>query len=274
MIYKLKLSRRYKRSLIILLVLVLIGIAESTLLFWKASQEEKKQADANSNQQVSKNTGSQGVGPTSSYPTDKATSLQAVVNKGRALPGGYIPKQLVVPKIPLALAVGNQEMYLRQEAAEALAEMAEAAKTGGANLMLASGYRSYNFQKNLYNSYVSSQGPAQADRTSARPGHSEHQTGLAADLEPSSRQCEIEVCFGQLPEGKWLAANAYKYGFIIRYPNGKESLTGYDYEPWHVRYVGQDLATKVYQSGQTLEQYFDLPAAPAYPETILTLKES
>ena len=267
-------TRKNSRLFLLIVLLIIVGIAESGLLLWKASQQEKAPAKSNSTQQVSQNNNSQKTNPLPADQTGIASSLQATVNKGRALPGSYTPKPLVVPKIALRLAAGSEEMYLRQEAAEALAEMAQAAEDTGVKLMLASGYRSYNFQRNLYGSYVSSQGQAQADRTSARPGHSEHQLGLAADLEPTSRQCEIEVCFGDLPEGKWLAANAYQYGFIIRYPSDKESLTGYDYEPWHVRYIGKDLAAKVKQSGKTLEQHFDLSTFPTYPENIITLKEN
>jgi len=139
--------------------------------------------------------------------------------------------------------------------------------------MLASGYRSYSDQASVYSAYVSQSGVAQADTFSARPGHSEHQTGLAADIEPLSRTCEVEQCFENTKEGQWLAANSYKFGFVIRYQKNTQDLTGYEYEPWHVRYVGKYLALKLYRSGQTLEQFFSLPAYTTYPAQQLQLKD-
>jgi D-alanyl-D-alanine carboxypeptidase len=163
-------------------------------------------------------------------------------------------------------------MHIRADTAVAMKQLFDGAAQSGLQLKLASGYRSYSTQKALYNGYVASSGQAYADASSARPGHSEHQTGLAADLEPASRNCEIQQCFGTTAEGKWLAANAYKYGFIIRYQEGKDRLTGYEYEPWHVRYIGADLATKVYKSGKTLEQYFGMTTYADYPATSYQLR--
>lgn len=199
------------------------------------------------------------------YPLDSASSLWVIVNKGRILPGSYVPSDLTIPNMPLRLSSSSEEMHVSAKMAPALESLAAAAQAAGAPLRLASGYRSYQFQVGLYNGYVKSQGQASADASSARPGHSEHQTGLAADLEPLDRSCEVEQCFDSTPAGKWLAANAYKYGFIIRYQAGKEKLTGYEYEPWHVRYVGTVLAAQIQTSGQTLEQFFNLPIYPDYP---------
>jgi len=197
---------------------------------------------------------------------DDPASLWLIVNKRRPLqPKTYAPNDLVVPNIPLRLAASQEEMHVRKDTAGALEAMAAAAKADGAQLMLASGYRSYNFQVGLYNGYVKTQGQAAADSQSARPGYSEHQTGMAADLEPASRSCEVETCFANTTEGKWLAANAYKYGFIIRYPQNMQNVTGYIYEPWHVRYVGAALAAELHNEGSpTLEQFFSLAAAPDY----------
>jgi D-alanyl-D-alanine carboxypeptidase len=163
-------------------------------------------------------------------------------------------------------------MQLRGDAAKALTSMFNAAKAQGLSLMLASGYRSYSAQVSVYNGYVAQSGVAKADTFSARPGHSEHQTGLAADVEPSSRECEVEQCFANTKEGQWLAANAHKYGFIIRYQKNTEELTGYEYEPWHVRFVGVDLATEIYAKGQTMEQFFSMPVFTSYPPQSLQLK--
>ncbi|HET9721403.1 MAG TPA: M15 family metallopeptidase [Candidatus Saccharimonadales bacterium] len=160
------------------------------------------------------------------YPVDEASSLWVIVNKGRQLPSSYAPADLVVPNVPLRLGPASQEMHLRSEAATALEQMTAAAKFDSIGLMLSSGYRSYNEQISLYGSYVKSSGAAAADTYSARPGYSEHQTGLAADLEPTTGKCDVDQCFAATPEGQWLAANAYKFGFIIRYPKGDDSLTG------------------------------------------------
>lgn len=206
------------------------------------------------------------------YPNDVSSSLWVVVNKGRTLPSTYVPANLVVPNIPLRLSSASPEMHLRQDAATALEQMTAAAKTQGINLMLASGYRSYNFQVALYNGYVRTDGQAAADASSARAGHSEHQTGLAADLEPVSRKCEVDVCFDSTPEGQWLAANSYKYGFIVRYQKSTQSLTGYEYEPWHVRFVGESLANQINASKDTLEQFFGLAAYSDYPTQAVQLK--
>ncbi len=126
------------------------------------------------------------------------------------------------------------------------------AKALGLNIYLSSGFRSYSTQKNIYNNYVSRDGKAKADTYSARPGHSEHQTGLAFDVN------QIDSSFDNTPEAIWLSNNCYKYGFILRYPKGKDNETGYMYESWHFRYVGTELAEKLYNNGDwiTMESYF------------------
>ena len=134
----------------------------------------------------------------------------------------------------------------------ALQQMFAAASAEGLNLFVRSGFRSYSTQKSLYNSYVRRDGAAAADRYSARPGHSEHQTGLAFDINKANSS------FAGSPEATWLAANCHKYGFIIRYPADKEAITGYIYEPWHVRYLGVETATVVYNSGLCLEEYLGI----------------
>lgn len=140
-----------------------------------------------------------------------------------------------------------------------------AAKSDGYSLMLSSGYRSYGYQVTVYNRIVGQKGQAAADRESARPGYSEHQTGLAADVAPRSGWCDLSQCFGSTPEGKWLASNAYRYGFVIRYPQGKESVTGYLYEPWHIRFVGTELSQEMHRTGQaTLEEFFGISGGTEY----------
>lgn len=199
------------------------------------------------------------------YSHSDPSSIWVIVDKLHPLiPADYVPSDLVTPDIPLRVP-GNQTMQVRQVAAAALESMFSAAKAQGINLMLASGYRSYSYQLNLYNGYVHTQGKSVADLQSARPGYSEHQTGLAIDLEPVSRNCELQQCFASTPEGQWLSVNSYKYGFIIRYPKNAQSITGYEYEPWHVRYIGVPAATEMHrQNVPTLEQFFGYPAAPSY----------
>ncbi len=198
---------------------------------------------------------------------DAADSIWVIANKIRPLqPTSYIPEPLVVPAVAMRQPISGDERRLRQDTATALEEMFAAAQKDGVSLKLLSGYRSYAFQNALYNRYVSIQGQATADLESARPGHSEHQTGLAADIGGiSNTACDIEACFTDTIEGKWIAENAYVYGFVIRYPQNKTAITGYIFEPWHVRFVGSELAYELQASSvQTLEEYFNLPASANY----------
>lgn len=178
-----------------------------------------------------------------------------IVNKQNPLnPRNYIPP-LVALNLP---GVGGD---MRPEAATALRKMFAAYHTeSGGQLTVVSPYRSYNTQVSTYNGWVKRLGQAQADRQSARPGYSEHQTGLAVDIDTA-----ISQAFGSTPAGKWLAANSWKYGFIVRYQQGQEAITGYEYEPWHFRYVGVPLATELQSEGfPSLETFFGYPPAPNY----------
>lgn len=143
---------------------------------------------------------------------------------------------------------------LTSETVNAFNGMVSAASIEGISLYQVSGYRSYYDQQYIYNNYVARDGKAEADRYSARPGHSEHQTGMAIDVN------SLYQSFENTNEGIWLNNNCYKYGFIIRYPKGKEEITGYMFEPWHIRYVGVDLATTLYNNGDwiTIEEYFGI----------------
>lgn len=156
--------------------------------------------------------------------------------------------------LPSTYAPGESE-----EARAAYEKMAAEAALSGYELVAFSTYRSFDYQTTLYEKYVNNDGQEEADRYSARPGYSEHQTGLAFDIgEKHFEQHFARESFGETEAGKWVAANAHTYGFIMRYPNGKEKITGYMYEPWHFRYVGEELASQVYEAGITLEEYFDL----------------
>jgi D-alanyl-D-alanine carboxypeptidase len=248
------------------LALIVAAIAAGS--WWahlRAGREPQKTQNGASSQTVQPSGSSQPSFNKKLYSIDDPASIWVVVNKARPLnPISYIPKDLATPSVPLRVP-GNESMQLRKEAATALEALVLGAKAGGLGVMLSSGYRSYAYQAGLYGSYVASQGKAAADTQSARPGHSEHQTGLAADLEPTSRNCEVSDCFANTPEGKWLAANAYKYGFIVRYQEGTQPIVGYKYEPWHLRYIGTALSQEMHgENVNTLEQFFGLPAAPGY----------
>ncbi|OGX61054.1 MAG: hypothetical protein A2189_00660 [Paenibacillus sp. RIFOXYA1_FULL_44_5] len=180
-----------------------------------------------------------------------------LVNKQRKLPDGYVPPDLVVPHVPFSFTQMNERKYMRKEAADALEQLFAAAKNDGYQLYGVSGYRSYKTQKSLFDMYVRTQGETEAKRFSAIPGHSEHQTGLAIDVSSSDVHFNLDQSFGNTPEAKWLAEHADEYGFIIRYPQDKEAITGYAYEPWHIRYVGKQLAKEIYTNHLTLEQFFD-----------------
>lgn len=162
-----------------------------------------------------------------------------VVNKVYALPSTYNPGIIPV-------------------AQQGVNAMVSAAKQDGVYLSVISAFRSYSYQKTLYENYVKRDGQAAADRYSARPGHSEHQSGLAFDFGGTNQSHWLKSSFADTAEGKWLAANAHKYGFILRYPKGKESITGYMFEPWHFRYVGSGEAPKIKASGKTLEEYLNV----------------
>lgn len=201
------------------------------------------------------------------FSTNDPASIWVVVNKRRPLnPKTYAPNDLVVPNVAMRSNITSDEKQLRSEPARALESMVAAGAKEGLGFTLQSGYRSYNFQVALYNRYVAQQGQATADTQSARPGYSEHQTGLAVDLGSKSHpECDVEACFGQTPEGEWLAKNAAEYGFIIRYTSGNEHTTGYIAEPWHLRYVGKALAKEMQKTDiSTLETFFDLGDAPNY----------
>ena len=189
-----------------------------------------------------------------------------VVNKQRPLnPIDYVPTDLVAPKF----GVLNANPYgrkLRKEASTAAYRLAMAMNAEGkGSLIIQSAYRSYAEQKTIHARQVERYGLKAGEALAARPGYSEHQTGWAMDVSARGQGCQIRVCFGQTKAGSWLVQNAYKYGFIIRYPNNGTPTTGYQYEPWHLRYVGKGLAKVMHDDRVTiLEKFFKLPAAPNY----------
>jgi len=193
---------------------------------------------------------------------DDPGSIWVVVNKKRPLvPGSFVPPDLVAVPVPHVW-----QPQLRQEAsAAAVALFAAASAEAGLQLQSQSSYRSYDTQLTVYNRELSLHGQAFADNDTARPSFSEHQTGLAIDISSVPAVCSLLACFGETPHGQWLAANAWRFGFTLRYPSDKTHVTGYGFEPWHFRYVGVELATEMHNTGvTTLEEFFGLPAAPTY----------
>ena len=171
-----------------------------------------------------------------------------IVNKNNILPENYVPEDLEA--INLKYACKN--MYMRKEAKINFERLAKDANKQGFNIIAASTYRSYKYQEELYNNYVINKGFYYADMASARPGHSEHQTGLSVDVADLSLDYDN---FENTKEFNWMVNNSYKYGFILRYPKAKYFITGFKYEPWHYRYVGKEKAYIIYNNKLTLEEY-------------------
>ena len=147
--------------------------------------------------------------------------------------------------------------FMRAEAAEAFHRLVETAAEEGIDIVMTTAYRSYEFQQILWDNYVAQKGEEEANKTSARPGESEHQTGLAVDLSTSEIDYRNSSDFADTAAGRWVAENAHKFGFILRFPEDKTDITGYSYEPWHIRYVGLTAAADIYEENLTLEEYLE-----------------
>jgi D-alanyl-D-alanine carboxypeptidase len=233
----------------ILLLLGVIALGGWTFL----QRHHKKELPTTSSSPVknaTKETATSPVVPSfdkTQYSLTDPSSIWVITNKTHPLnPLQYAPTDLV--------AIGSQQM--RKEAADALTALIAAAKAENLTISPLSGYRSYSNQVTVYNNEVKNYGQATADTESAKPGYSEHQTGLAVDV--GGGGCGIEDCFGNTAEGKWVALNAYKYGYIVRYTADKQAVTGYRAEPWHIRYIGTDLSQEMYTKKiTTLEEYFN-----------------
>ena len=171
-----------------------------------------------------------------------------LVNKYHYVTKDYIPNNLIPAK-----EYCKNGVLLNEEAYNAFTQMAKDALNENLHLRIISGYRDYAYQEKLYNNYLKNDSQEKVDSYSARPGYSEHHTGLAIDLDNTIQDFNH---FHLTKEFSWLKNNAHKYGFILRYPLGKEKITGYKYEPWHYRYIGQDIATYIYQNNITFEEYY------------------
>jgi zinc D-Ala-D-Ala carboxypeptidase len=253
-----------KKLLTIAGILLLIGAGVWGLIIFKDRHKNKElvavpstSTDAPAEQVPGNDVTQEEAPPVSSVPsfnkskyslTDPA-SIWVVVNKNRPLsPLTYAPGDLA--------SIGGSQQ-LRKEAANAYAKLSAAAKAAGVPFSPLSSYRSYSYQTTLYDNYVKKDGQEKANMYSAKPGQSEHQTGLAADV--GTGTCNLQICFGDTATGKWVAAHAYEHGFIVRYTAGKEAVTGYQAEPWHIRYVGTELANEMHSKKiVTLEEFFNV----------------
>ncbi|MBL8159455.1 M15 family metallopeptidase [Candidatus Saccharibacteria bacterium] len=177
-----------------------------------------------------------------------------LVNKTKRLPLEYIPAELVPVTVPHRNESDKSSLRLHTLVKSPLETLFADAKKAGHTLMVSSAYRSASLQQTYFNEYVSTRGLAIAERYSAHPGASEHQTGLAVDVSTENERCYAGECYIGAAASKWIADNAHRYGFVVRYQKGKEDITGYNYEPWHLRYFGEELATALHSSGMVYEE--------------------
>lgn len=278
-------SKQQKKNPLVVIVsiscVLLIAILGSVYYKYESAQSSESQNDAQDGQQQEASNDN-GVDNSSSETNDVEAPKEPIEKKPiESTPqtepsttepktvNGYLEEQqspteptyvqgvmIVNKKNPLPATYNKGE---DPAAKAAFDKMAAAAKEEGLELVAFSGFRSYEYQTTLYDRYVAKDGKDAADRYSARPGYSEHQTGLAFDIGEKGREdLWLTSAFGESKAGQWLVNNAHKYGFILRYPQGKEEITGFMYESWHFRYLEGDLATKVYDSGVTLEEYLGL----------------
>lgn len=187
-------------------------------------------------------------------PHQDPSDILILVNKTNRAP--VVPVTLVKPNVTPTKPELSENIYMRPEAAAALEMLFEGAAKEGVTLYATSGFRSYSTQKAIYERKLDRMEENSANASVAKPGYSEHQTGLAMDVEgQSTLGTGLTAKFGESPEGIWLAENCHRYGFIIRYPKDKRSITGYIYEPWHIRYVGVEAAEDIHTLGVTFEEY-------------------
>jgi D-alanyl-D-alanine carboxypeptidase len=184
-------------------------------------------------------------------------NMLILVNKNHRLPSTYVPSDLITVNVPFPFSEDLPKKKMRKEAAVALEKLFDAAQKEGLSLYAQSGYRSYSTQEAIFKRNAQKYGEQKANTFSARAGESEHQTGLAMDVTSSAVGYALVESFATTEEGEWLTENAAQFGFIIRYPKGKEKITGYTYEPWHLRYVGKEAAKKISEKGVTLEEYLN-----------------
>lgn len=240
-----------------------VGIGFATGVFGGKPSDDAVEASTSAQPQKTPESSSP-VPPTfnkAAHSLDDPGSVWVVVNKLRALqPSSYEPPDLVTVPVD-----HTNVPKLRAEASVAATELFAAAAAENLSLIAQSAFRNHSQQTRIYDEDVVANGEPYASSYTARPGFSEHQTGLAIDIGAANGSCSFRDCLAELPEGHWLAANAWRFGFILRYPADKTQITGFAFEPWHFRYVGMLLATEMHDTGiRTLEEFFDLGPAPTY----------
>jgi D-alanyl-D-alanine carboxypeptidase len=245
-----------RRRLAVTLGALVVAVALAVVVGDRRNDDEGPMAvaDATTSTAMAQVAGSTTTAPHSPTVVADPLSLTVLVNKVWRLPPGWEPPDLVVPAVPFTFPEDDPKRQLRAPAARALEELFGAAEAAGTPLAAVSGYRSEATQAELFDQAVEEDGEAEAERRQARPGHSEHQTGLAMDVTTADGACPAEACFGLTPAAAWLAAHAAEHGFVVRYPADGEARTGYAFEPWHLRYVGVGVATRLTRDGLVLEE--------------------
>lgn len=240
---------------IFIMVLVFSGYLNDNFFNLKKDLIEKKTLNENilDSDKVKSSVG--GQIDAKSKTVSRPNNIPVLVNKDFALPANYKPTDLIYPDVPFLFDEKIEKRMMRKEAAHALEGLFQAAKKDGLFLAGVSAYRSYSTQKEIYKKNIEKDGFEIAATYSAFPGTSEHETGLAIDVSGSSGTCATVDCFGGTKEAEWLENHAHEQGFIVRYPKGKQAITGYKYEPWHLRYVGIEVAEEITNKGITLEEY-------------------
>jgi D-alanyl-D-alanine carboxypeptidase len=261
---------RKKQFLVVffsLLLIILVGSATYLSCFFVHDQQVLKDKNTRIQQTIAKQIAIEakrkepvyinlpGAKPIKALVSDysKPDSIWTIVNKAHPISVDYIPEDLKIPDVPTRTDKTKEEQSLRSIVATPVKNMFDAAAAAGHDLMIGSGYRSAALQKVYFDNLTASVGETAANQAIAYPGQSEHQTGLALDISTLSQSCYLDDCFATTADGLWLADNSYKFGFILRYPLSSEAITGYEYEPWHYRYVGIDLATALHESNLTLD---------------------
>ena len=217
------------------------------------AESETPQPSADSSPEPADDTADEG----SDDDIDSNDSVTKIVSPSRKLDPSYVPADLVEPDVP-NIQDDHQQNMLRKDAAKALEVMFAAAADKGYELYLISGYRSYEFQEKLLQYWIELKGEEYALELDTMPGGSEHQLGLAANIGTTDGKCELNVCFADTGAYRWLKENSWKFGYIERYPEGKQGITGITFSPWNFRFVGADAAERIHNSGKTMEEYYGL----------------
>lgn len=187
---------------------------------------------------------------------ENPSAIDALINREYHLPSDYEPENLVIPDVAFPFEGEPQKKYMREKAAAQLENMFAEAQEEDIELSAVSGYRSYDRQESIFAANAEEDGEEEANKYSARAGESEHQSGLAMDVSAASVGYSLTTDLGETEEGEWLEENAHEYGFVVRYPEDKTDITGYQYEPWHLRYVGKDLAGTLHENDWVMEEYY------------------